>query len=116
MLFDSLPHICTIYGPPTTATDTGGGVLTTWPTVRQANVPCLFNSSMAGERDVFSQPNLSGTNTVAFNEYAEVERGDLLVVVDGPYAGQQMRVDGINSVDGIGNIPNFLLVTGSFLV
>lgn len=67
---------------------------------------------MAGVQDRFSQDGLSGNNTVAMNEDAVnlVQRGDLLVVTSGAYANQRMRVVGINRVEGVGSISDFIYV------
>lgn len=82
----------------------------TWPTLRQSGIPCLLNSGMAGTQNRFSSDNLIGPNTVAFNVdvVTVIQRGDLLVVTSGPYSGARMRVVGLNRVDGVGSIDDFL--------
>lgn len=102
-------------GPPTTARDDGGGSQVTWPTTRAASVPCLINSQSANAQDRFSMDNLVGGVTVAFNGDATVERGDLLVVVGGPYTGRSMRVTGLNPVWGMGGIDSFLYAQAEWL-
>lgn len=108
------PHLANIYGPPTTTTDTGGGVLTTWPTIRQANVGFLFNIGGGTTSMRFDQENLLN-NVTGASIYLDAERGDLVVFTQGILAGQRMRVTGLRNQPGVGNIPDWALITMELL-
>lgn len=110
-IFADLPHRVRVQGPQASATDGGGGVEVSWDVVRDPLIPCLLNWSPAGVQDRFGQDQLIGSCSVAFNQDATVERGDVLVVVGGRSDGKVMRVTAINPIDGVGGIDTFLMAT-----
>jgi hypothetical protein len=97
-----LQHTVTIYGPPTQSTDSGGGVLITYPTIRQTSVPCLINSVSASEQERFAQQNIVVTHTIAMS-YQGVQRGDKAVDA----GDQAYHIQGINTQQGVGSIATF---------
>lgn len=106
-LYDDPPHSVTIYGPPTTTRDAGGGVSVTWPTVRLAAVPCSINTASATERELFQQMGLFVTHTIAFLSAAlttPIQRGDKIVADD---TGDTYMVKGLRAGRAYGSIPAF---------
>lgn len=88
-------HVVTIYGPPTVATDSGGGTTMTWPTTRASGVKCLIDAPMGVTTDRFNQPQLIGQATIAMFT-TSVQRGDQIEVTTGPtMVGLKMKVTGI---------------------
>lgn len=96
-----LGHEVTIYGPPTAARDSGGGVTLTWPTARTSGVKCVLNVSGANSQDRFSQDQLVGPVTAAMLD-TSVRRGDKLTVTAGPtLVGTSFHVTGVKTQPGL---------------
>lgn len=108
---DELPHAVDVYGPPTLVRDTGGGTNPTWPTLAAAAVPCQIMFGSAGESNEFSQSQFErNTNNIAFNEASSsvLVRGYKLVDVR---TGDSYRITNISRKQGIGGIPDYLIVS-----
>lgn len=108
---DEMPHRVTIKGPPTLVRDSGGGTNPTWPTTAAAGVPCQIMFGSSGESNEFSQSQFErNTNTIAFNE----SRSSVLVrgylIVD-DVTGDSYRITNISRKQGIGGIPDYLIVS-----
>lgn len=106
-LHDNPPMRVTIYGPPTAARDGGGGEAVTWPTVRQAAVPCSIDTAGGTDRLVFSQMGMFVTHRIGILTSAlssDVARGDKVVADD---TGDTFIVHGISKGRSYGNIPGF---------
>lgn len=101
-LYDDPSHTITIYGPPVATTDSAGGEVITWPTVRAASVPCILNPTGASEQERFGQTGIVRSFTVSIlTELASPERGDKLIDSD----GLQHHVKSIKVGLAYGNIP-----------
>lgn len=96
-----MEHVCDIYGPQTTSTDAGGGVVLAWNTVRTSGAKFLLNVSAASDTDRFAQTNLIGPIVGATFD-TTLQRGDKLVVTVGPtLVGISLHVTGIQSQTGV---------------
>lgn len=107
-LLDSLTHTVTVYGPQTATRDSAGGTNITWPTTRQASVPCLINTASASEVDRFSQMGMQVSHTVAFRSSdltSALARGDKLTADD---TSESYHIEGISAGRAMGNIEAFV--------
>jgi hypothetical protein len=105
--WDNPPHAVTIYGPPTTARDAGGGETITWGTTRQAAVPCLINTASASTQELFAQQGIVVTHTIGIKSdvlTSAVARGDKVTADDN---SATYHVEGIRAGRAVGNIPAF---------
>ncbi len=107
---DSMPHRVSVYGPPVNVQDSGGGINPTWPTLAASGVPAQIMFGGGGESSRFDQSQFqSNTNTIAFNE----QRSDILIrgwkIVD-DVSGDSFHITGISRKQGIGGIPDYLIV------
>ena len=90
-------HAITIYGPVSSARDSGAGTALSWPTIRTANVPCLIKADASPEAERFGQMQLLDEITIATYD-TSVQRGDKVVVTAGPsLVGNAYRVSSIKS-------------------
>jgi hypothetical protein len=109
-LFDTPPHSVTIYGPPTTSRDAGGGESVTWPTTRQSAVPCLINTATSSTQNLFAQQGIVVTHTISILSgvlASAVARGDKVVADDNSAV---YHIEGIRSgrnVRTYGRTPEF---------
>lgn len=107
-LFDDLPHVADLYGPPHRATDAGGGDEVTWPNARAMAVPCLILTPSAAEAAAFAQQGIHVTHVVALDgDGSGVERGDKIQVPD---TQAYFHVRGIRVQRGVGGIDEFTYV------
>ncbi len=115
-LFDSPPHRCTIHGPQTSTRDSAGGTVITWPTVRQADVPCSINTGAGSQVLVFAQLGLTITHTVAFLASVltdGVHRGDKITKDS---TGDTYFVEGIANGDEYNGVPAFVYIAARQIV
>jgi len=106
---DELPHAVSIYSP-SNSVDGGGGTNTVWTTLVAANVPCQIMFGEGGERNEYDQSQFErNTNTIAFNESAEplIARGYRFT---DERTSEKYRVTGVSRKQGIGGIPDYLIV------
>jgi len=108
-LFDDLPHLVSIYGPPTVVLDAARGEKITWPTLRAASVPCLILQGTATEQDEFGQAQRQvAQHSIAFSDYdGGVEPGDKLV---DDRTGRSYRFTGDRPQQGVGGIADFNII------
>ncbi len=113
-LFDNMEHRVTVYGPPDVTTDSSGGEVITWPTVRARGVPCIILEGFGGERNEFSQSQRPrGSVTITFGCYdGGVEPGDKLV---DDKTGSTYRFTGDKKQQGYGGIPQFTQISATEL-
>ncbi len=107
---DSLPHRCSVLGPPVNVQDSGGGINPTWPTLAASGVPCQIMFGGGGESSRFDQSQFQpNTHTIAFNEASAdlLNRGWKLV---DDVSGDSFHITGISRKQGIGGIPDYLIV------
>lgn len=109
-LFDDLEHAVSIYSPTVTFEESSGAQVTTYDTLRAANVPCLIRAGAGGERDEFSQSERPrSTHTIAFSDYdGGVQPGDKLVNLN---TGQTYRFTGDMQQEGYGGIQPFNIIS-----
>ena len=98
-LIDETPHSVTVYGPPTTARDGGGGETVTWPTVRTVGVGGLLNTLSGSEREMFAQQNLVVSHKFGTQD-TTAQRGDKLV-----YGSRSFKIEGIQTGEAWGSFP-----------
>lgn len=109
-LFDNLPHLVDVYGPPVVTSDAARGQVITWPTVRAEGVPCLILQGTASERNEFTQQEQQvAQHSIAFSDYdGGLEVGDKLVDVK---TGRSYRFTGDRPQQGVGGIADFNIIT-----
>lgn len=105
-----MPMSVDVLGPPLVTTDSAGGSVITWPTTAASGVPCQIMFGGGGESNEYSQSQFErNTHTIAFNE----SRSDVLIrgykLVD-TRDGSSYRITGISRKQGIGSIPDYLIV------
>ncbi len=104
-----MPHQVSVYYP-TLSTDTSGGTNEDWTTPAATGVPCQIMFGEGGESNEYSQSQFQrNVNTIAFNEewWDVLTRGERLT---DDRTGDKYRVTGISKKQGIGGIPDFIIV------
>lgn len=96
-----MQHTITVNGPQVAGTDSGGGVLETWPTMRAEGILCLLNAPTDTNQQRFSADNPIGNVTIA-TFYSGIQANDQIIVTGGPnYVGAVMRVLGLKDQPGV---------------
>lgn len=104
---DGAEHTATFYGPPVATTDSAGGEVLTWPTVRTADVPCIVNPTGSRTEERFGQQGILRTYTISFlSDYATPARGDKALDSLGNYH----HVLGIKPGQAMGDVPSLSYV------
>lgn len=107
---DELPHVVSIYRSRLVA-DSGGGINPVYDVLVAAGVPCQIMFGTSTERSEFSQSQFQrNSNTIAFNESSGdyLARGESLT---DDRTGDKYRLTGISRKQGIGTIPDYLIVS-----
>lgn len=107
---DEMPHRVSVYGPPVNVQDSGGGINPTWPTLAASNVPAQIMFGGGGENPRWNQSQFEGNvNTIAFNgSHADILIRGWKLVDD--VTGDSYHITGISRKQGIGGIPDYLIV------